>query len=329
VRDGNHAPANENDGWMETPFVISSDNQPPVLEGLTPDPASPQPAGARITWTAGAEDPEDTVLYRFAVDGQPATSWSPSPIWVWQTEGLEPGEHQILAWARDGSHAGEDGFDSALSSTFRLIAPAEEVQVEASGLAATGGALEMEEEVPVEAEGVEEEQAGDSQPPEPANQPPSLTELLADPVSPQTRGTLITWTAVAEDPEDAVLYRFLQNGQAVTGWTASRNWSWDTSESLPGEYRISVQVRDGRHAGEEGFDSSLDAVFTISSAIDQEIDRLMQGRGLGASQDTTEAIESSGVQVADANQAPRQAVLGKSRPASGDQGAPAMVRVGR
>lgn len=318
VRDGKHAPVDDNDGWMETLFVISTDNLPPVIEDLTSDLPAPQTIGTRIVWTASAEDPEDQVFYRFMVDGRPATAWTLSPSWVWSTEGLDPGEHSISVWAWDGNHAGEDGFDSALNTTFLIISPLEEV-TEESPVAADDQPETAKDEAPLE----------EDQPSEPANQPPKVFDLLADPPSPQVRSTLVTWSAFAEDPEDPLLYRFLLNGQAVTGWTASKNWSWDTSESLPGEYRITVWVRDGRHAGEEGFDSSLDAVFTISSLIDQEIDRPMQNRSLSNPQIGDEGVDSSTIQVVDGNQAPRQAVLGKGRPASGDQGSPAMVRVGR
>lgn len=111
------------------------------------------------------------------------------------------------------------------------------------------------------------------------NQPPMVNGLDPDRPSPQTQGTSILWKAAATDPDgDKILYRFLVNGQAVTGWSESDSWTWATRVLPAISYRIGVEVRDGHHAPEGSFDGSKETTFTLSSKIDQEIDRLQARR---------------------------------------------------
>lgn len=99
------------------------------------------------------------------------------------------------------------------------------------------------------------------------NSIPEVTELKADPPSPQTAGSAITWTASAVDPDgDAISYKFLVNDIEVSQWSPSNSWVWDTSSATPGEYRIKVLARDGRHSSEESFDGFKDAAMMITAA---------------------------------------------------------------
>jgi hypothetical protein len=99
------------------------------------------------------------------------------------------------------------------------------------------------------------------------NSIPEVTELKADRPSPQAAGSIITWTAIAVDPDgDEISYKFLVNDKEVGQWSSSNSWVWDTSSATPGEYRIKVLARDGSHSSEESFDSSKDAVMTITVA---------------------------------------------------------------
>jgi len=51
------------------------------------------------------------------------------------------------------------------------------------------------------------------------NQPPAIASFGPDKSSPQEAGAVITWTAKANDSEnESILYRFILNGQPVTGW---------------------------------------------------------------------------------------------------------------
>ncbi|MDD4161655.1 MAG: SdrD B-like domain-containing protein, partial [Methanothrix sp.] len=104
------------------------------------------------------------------------------------------------------------------------------------------------------------------------NQTPVLDSLTADVTSPQIPGTTITWTAEATDADsDPLLYRFFQNGpatsaawQPVTEWSDARTWTQKTSSADVGENQVKVQIRDGKHADEDGFDGETVAFFTIS-----------------------------------------------------------------
>ncbi|MEI8004339.1 MAG: hypothetical protein WCG94_08370, partial [Methanothrix sp.] len=96
------------------------------------------------------------------------------------------------------------------------------------------------------------------------NNSPEVKELKADRSGPQVKGGVITWTATAVDPDgDEISYKFLANDIEVEGWSSSDSWVWDTSSATPGEYRIKVLARDGKHASKDSFDSSKDAAITI------------------------------------------------------------------
>ena len=97
------------------------------------------------------------------------------------------------------------------------------------------------------------------------NQPPALKDLISDASSPMQRGSSINWTASAIDPDnDMVYYRFLKDGEEARGWSASPDWSWNTSSESPGEYVISVLARDEENASLNSFDSSLERRFVLN-----------------------------------------------------------------
>ncbi|MDD2756662.1 MAG: DUF1616 domain-containing protein, partial [Methanothrix sp.] len=211
--DGNHAAQDSFDSIINASFTLSRPNQAPVLQQLKPDKASPQGKGSIITWTASASDPDnDQINFRFMKNDEPASDWSTSSTWVWDTSSEKPGEYKITVLAKDGLHASRDAFDSSREEKFVLTLP---------------------------------------------NSVPEVTELKADRPSPQTAGSAITWTASTVDPDgDAISYKFLVNDNEASQWSPSNSWIWDTSSASPGEYRIKVLARDGRHSSEESFDSS-------------------------------------------------------------------------
>jgi large repetitive protein len=78
------------------PVVSAPVNLPPTVDGLTSTPASPQVAGATISFMAAASDPEnDPLQYMFLLDGQPKTSWAENPSWTWTTAVTDIGSHSI------------------------------------------------------------------------------------------------------------------------------------------------------------------------------------------------------------------------------------------
>jgi hypothetical protein len=105
------------------------------------------------------------------------------------------------------------------------------------------------------------------------NQVPVITGFTASPPSPQLAGTVVTWTASAEDPDrDQIYYQFSLNGpstggswMSVTPWIADGSWSWSTSDSDVGDSQVRVRVRDGNHAGEDSSDDERTDGYTISA----------------------------------------------------------------
>jgi uncharacterized membrane protein len=96
-----------------------------------------------------------------------------------------------------------------------------------------------------------------------SNLPPKLEGLKADKSNP-LQGSTVQWTANASDPDgDELYYRFLEDGSAVTDWSQSDSWIWNTSSSAPGDRRITVLARDAKHAAEDSFDDSMNATITI------------------------------------------------------------------
>ncbi len=71
-------------------------NNPPQVVGLAADQPSPQIAGAAVTFTAAASDPEnDPLQFMFLVDGQPRTDFTDNPSWTWATSSQDIGSHTI------------------------------------------------------------------------------------------------------------------------------------------------------------------------------------------------------------------------------------------
>ncbi|MDD4653236.1 MAG: transglutaminase-like domain-containing protein [Methanothrix sp.] len=99
-------------------------NKPPKLISLTSDKLGPQTTGTTSIWTAEAKDPEnDRIQYRFFLNNEPETKWQKENTWTWTTTDYDIGDNQIEVRARDGKHAGPDGFDSNRVTNFKLNAP--------------------------------------------------------------------------------------------------------------------------------------------------------------------------------------------------------------
>lgn len=97
------------------------------------------------------------------------------------------------------------------------------------------------------------------------NKPPEITSLTATPSSPQPAGTEITWTAVANDPEnDVISYKFYLNGVMVRDWKTDNKWVW-TAEKAGSSNKIEVRVIDRKHAGEDKFDDQKIAEFKVNA----------------------------------------------------------------
>ncbi len=254
--DGLHSPSDSYDSSFDATMVILEQNQPPILEELKADPMSPSPQGSQVTWTATATDPDkDDLSYRFLLDGREASGWSPSDSWAWNSTGTAAGDHEVTVQIIDGSHASQDSFDGELNRPYTLTESKMLSGAESS--AAPPGSSAEDASKPAGALAGQSSVAS-------LNQIPILAELVPDAISPVETGGIINWTVRATDPDgDELSYKFLLDGQDVTGWSSSPSWSWNTSSALGGTHKITALARDGNHASADSFDSSMDAAFTL------------------------------------------------------------------
>ncbi|WP_348305042.1 Ig-like domain-containing protein, partial [Methanothrix sp.] len=101
--------------------VAAPVNQPPQVVSLTADQPSPQIAGAAVTFTAAASDPEnDPLEFMFLLDGAAQTEFTSSPSWTWTTTVENIGPHTIEVRARDNNHNPEG--DSSKTAEFAIEA---------------------------------------------------------------------------------------------------------------------------------------------------------------------------------------------------------------
>jgi len=238
VRDGRHAGPSGADDYSVAGFWIKEVNQPPVITAFSSVPSSPQQVGANVKWTARAFDPEERMLFfRYWLKGpstggiwKPVRDWSTDPSWNWATSPRDVGTSQAQVQVRDGFHEGPFGWDDDAGALFTIQAP---------------------------------------------NQPPQLQSLILSPTSPQNAGTPVRVTAIAFDPDgDRLIYRFWLRGpstgnswKVVQDWSYSSSWLWTSSSADAGVYTVYVYVRDGRHQGPEGFDSSLGSYYVLANPL--------------------------------------------------------------
>jgi len=104
------------------------------------------------------------------------------------------------------------------------------------------------------------------------NLPPIMTDLRPDRVGPQPAGSTVVWTAKASDPDgDPVYYKFWLQGPStdgiwteMTGWIIDSKWAWKTGSKDAGRNIIKAEVRDGLHAGPDGWDDWETAEYRIA-----------------------------------------------------------------
>ena len=321
VRDDKHAGPEGSAGNATVDYIINTTvqaplpkpapleiNKPPVVASLTPDKPSPQFAGTVVTWTAVASDPEnDQLLYKFFLNG-PGTSnsgrsrqnGSPNNIWAWTTSTKDIGNNQVRVWVRDSKHADPGGSDSNATVNYTINATAPKP---------------LSKPVPKNETGAKPPAINETKPPTvnqtkptptnvtpvinitPAkpvqvviNKPPVLASLIPDKPSPQFTGTVVTWTAVASDPEnDPLLYKFFLNGPATsnqwkeqTKWVSKNIWAWTTSTKDMGNNQVRVWVRDSKHADPGGSDSNATVNYTINATAPTPLSKPVPKNETGA-----------------------------------------------
>ncbi|MFA5408537.1 MAG: hypothetical protein WC343_07170 [Bacilli bacterium] len=100
------------------PVVVIPGNYSPVLLSLVPDVASPQTAGATVTFTATGDDVEDDPLeYRFYLDGVAQTEWGSGNTWAWETDESDLGPHTFMVRVRDNNHSATGDYSETINYT--------------------------------------------------------------------------------------------------------------------------------------------------------------------------------------------------------------------
>jgi hypothetical protein len=233
ITDNKHP--SSSDARATASYMLTQSNRRPEVNFLYAYPHAPQFAGSWIKWTAVAHDADgDPILYRYFLRGpstggfwEDMTGWTRNPNWAWRTSPLDIGSNEILVIVRDGNHAGPNGWDDFAVADYLIV-----------GL----------------------------------NQPPVITSLgTSTPSSPQPAGATIRWAASAVDPNgDPIFYRYSLKGPSTGGfwrivhdWSTDNTWTWTTSLADAGTSQVDVQVRDGFHAGPNGFDDDAASLFTI------------------------------------------------------------------
>ncbi|NYT02690.1 MAG: hypothetical protein GKC10_08045 [Methanosarcinales archaeon] len=215
-------------------------NQPPTLISFVPDRMFSARPGSTVVFAAQASDQDgDRVLYQFWLNGpatgniwKAMTNWTEVGIWNWTTTAADAGNNILEVRVRDGRHADADRWDDLLTLEYFI----------------------------------EEGTAGRT---------PTIAGFEPDRQSPQPHGTRIVWTATAFDPDgDTVLYQYWLKGtstddlwKAKSPWTTSPVWTFDSSQYQPGIYMVEVRIRDGYHAGADGWDDFKRASYVIRQFV--------------------------------------------------------------
>jgi hypothetical protein len=205
-------------------------NDLPFNVALTGNPSGSQKVGTVITWTASASDAEDLLAYEFWLSG-PSTggAWQMvrpfgANTWTWNTAGVPAGTYQVKVVVKDGEHSNTG--DASATASVKLTS---------------------------------------------ANRPPKINFIYTDRSSPQYAGTWVRWGVSATDPDgDQIYYRFLLEGPStgyvrvdMTGWIKANSWIWRTGYADIDWNEITVEVRDGFHAGPGGADDRAKGGFLI------------------------------------------------------------------
>lgn len=204
-------------------------NETPTIESLSLDKASPQEAGAAITWIAVAHDPEDDpLIYRFLLNGRPMTEWVSNNSWLWQSTEADEGTNQIDVQVRDGRHSGPSACDDSAAAKFEIV---------------------HKNQVPK----LSEFEASPSSP------QPAGTEVRWLALSEDSENDDLLFRFILEGPSTGGETRIVQD------WSRDNSWIWKTCQADVGQSRIIVWVRDGKHSGSDEADDQREAHFAVQS----------------------------------------------------------------
>jgi len=245
IRDGNHAGSGGYDASTTASFTVTSASAGtgslPTITSLTPSLASPRAAETEMDIICIAADADnDPIYYRFYLTGPGTASknkmvqdWSQKNSWHWKPLAADVGVSTITVEVRDGNHAGPGSCDATTSISYTITT--------ASG--SGSGSL------------------------------PTITSLTPSLASPRGQGTEVDFICIATDADnDPIYYRFCLTGpgtvskkKIVQDWSQKNSWKWTATKEDIGANTITVEIRDGNHAGQGSHDASTTASYTISS----------------------------------------------------------------
>jgi len=218
-------------------YSITADtNELPVISSLSSSLASPRGQGTKIEFICQATDADgDPIYYRFFLSGPGTASkkklvqdWSQKNAWSWQPSREDIGSSTIEVQIRDGQHAGLGSYDDCKSLAFVVS----------------------------------------------VNSIPEIISLCCNESGTHYVGDKVHIVADASDPDgDKLLFRFwIHRGsvgavwELLTGWQ-EKNWIlFELDETDYETVSFKVQLRDGKHAGEESYDAEKTLAITVSRA---------------------------------------------------------------
>lgn len=240
IRDGNHAGPGSYDDLATISYIITAPDtgsgSKPSITSLTPSLSSPRGQGTALDFICIASDADsDAILYRFYRTG-PGTAakkklvmdWSKINSWQWTPGAGDIGSNIIEVQVRDGNNAGEGGYDATANITFVVS----------------------------------------------TNTAPTIASVYVNEPGNPFVGDKIHVVADAADVDgDQIQYKFWLYRETVgasweqlTGWQ-TENWVLYQIDRMDYEtISVKCQVRDGKHAGEEGFDAESDAAIDVQRA---------------------------------------------------------------
>jgi hypothetical protein len=234
IRDGEHAGPGGYDAQASLSYIISQAT--PTITSLTPSLATPQNSGKEITWVCVAADTDtDELFYKFWLKGprtgnvwQDMTGWISRNSWSWKTEPEDVGGNQVKVQIIDMMHALKGNYDAESTSSAYTIA----------------------QTIPI------------------------ISTFTSSLPSPQPPGIEIELVCTALDADgNELLYRFWHQPSGASYWKdlsgwQSRNWTiWKPTLADSGTNGLKVQVIDGKHAENGGYDASATISYIINPGI--------------------------------------------------------------
>lgn len=99
--------------------IIPKKNMKPIIVCMTSNKTSPQETGSTVAWTVNATDAEnDSILYRFFLNGQPATKWQLQNRWNWSISKANESVNQIEVRIIDQKHSDKESYDDKKNQSF-------------------------------------------------------------------------------------------------------------------------------------------------------------------------------------------------------------------